>query len=61
MDINLSYNEQRAILDYLKRHLSEDFADIKHLTNLDALYLLAAYNKLQLSIDEEHKMISYMD
>ena len=61
MDIKLNYYEQRALLDYLKRHLSEDISDIKHLNNLDALYLLTTYNKLQLAIDQRNKEIACVD
>ena len=61
MDINLNYHEQRALLSYLKRHLSKDVSDIKLLEELDALYLLIAYNKLQMAIDIHNNQMAYTD
>lgn len=61
MDIKINYYEQQALLKYLKKHLSEDISDIKHLNDFDALYLLTAYNKLQLAIDERNEAMAYTE
>lgn len=61
MDIKFNYYEQQALLKYLKKHLSEDVSDIKHLSCLDVLYLLTAYNKLQLAIDKRNEEMAYTE
>ena len=56
--IKLNYHEQRALLDYLKQHLlKEEYED----ENLDSIYLLTAYNKLQYAIDKRDFEIACMD
>lgn len=61
MDINLNYHEQRALLSYLKKHLSKDVLDIKFLDEIDVFYLLIAYNKLQSAIDIHNNQMAYTD
>lgn len=57
--IKLNYHEQRALLEYLKSHLLEDKKTID--SNIDEHYLLMAYHKLQLAIDNRNKIIACAD
>ena len=61
MDIKINYYEQRAILNYLKKHLSEDLSDKKRLIDIDALDLLSVYNKIQVAIDERQQALAYTE
>lgn len=59
MDINLTYNEQRALLEFLKTQLIKD--NNESYDSIDGYSLLTAYNKLQLTIDKREYLDGFSD